>query len=85
VADHALQTVAERSLGENPAAKSRLGSGLAVRARLPSTAEVAFELIGLARARIEGGYDRRFGDPLKDLVREVHRYLTPDLAHIRGR
>jgi hypothetical protein len=54
-----------------------------LRGRVLSTLETVCDLARRVRHRIgKEFYGRRFGDPFKDLLRELHRYLEPDLARV---
>lgn len=79
----ALSRAAESSLRENPALGERLDAGLPVKGSVRSTLESACDLMRFVRRRIsEQSYGRRFGDPFKDLARELHRYLNPDMVRL---
>jgi hypothetical protein len=79
--DGALGRAAERHLGENGSLAARLKDGLRVQGKVQSTIDLVFDLTRRVCQRIdEGGYGRRSGDPFKDLVRELHRYLSADLV-----
>lgn len=80
--DEALARAADRALRKKPAVAARLDAGLRVTAAVKPTVEVVADLARAVSARIEAGYGRRFGDPFKDVVRELHRYLGPDLHRV---
>lgn len=83
VIDDSLQRAVERHLRQNKALPNRLDAGMVVRGKVCSTLELVCNLFRLVFRRIhEDSYGRRFGDPFKDLVREVHRYLYPELHWI---
>lgn len=81
-ADAALKREVYKRLARNPLIKKQLEAGMQVNARLQSTVEVLMDLIESVCKRIDSGYGRRFGSPIKDVVREIHRYLTPQLSRI---
>jgi hypothetical protein len=81
-ADLALQRAAEWFLRKNPCLQNRVANSFSVHGRFLSTIEVVFQQIESVCVRIEEGYGRRFGDPIEDVIREMHRYLRTDLGRI---
>lgn len=78
-----LGRAAERHLCGNPALKQRLKTGLVVKGTVQSTLEAICEQAALVCKRIHKyKYGRRFGDSLKDIWRELHRYLGADLDRL---
>jgi hypothetical protein len=75
--------VVRRLSSGNKAAADRIAGGLRVEAGVMSTLDVAASNIGKTVSSIRGGYGRRFGDPFKDMVREIYRFL--DAAPYRRR
>lgn len=67
-----LENVLQRSVRD----LLNVGDAIAVRAQVLSTLEVATRLITHVRNRECG---RRFGDPLRDTLREIVRFLEPTL------
>lgn len=78
----ALSRAAARFLQKNPAFEGRAERADFVKAQVIPTWEVVTELISAVFSRIDNGYGRRFGDPCKDLFREIHRYLLPALDRL---
>jgi hypothetical protein len=78
-ANDALRRAVARVLRGNPALARRLDGGMAVSAKVTPTVEVVTGLASAVFARIHGGYGRRFADHFKDVLRELHRYLSPAL------
>jgi hypothetical protein len=81
-ANAALRHEVCKRLARNPLIQKRLESGIRVNARLQSTVEVFMDLIALVCKRIDSGYGKRFGNLIKDVVREVNRYLKPNLYRV---
>jgi hypothetical protein len=54
----------------------------ALEVRIVSTFDVIVELIENVDAHIASGRGARFGDPFLDAIRELLRYMRPDLAHV---
>jgi hypothetical protein len=81
--DAALGKAARRHLTINPAIQKRLDQGLIVSGRVTTTLEVILDIGKFVRNKIdEEKYGRRFADPIKDLFREIHRYLSPQLNRL---
>jgi hypothetical protein len=81
-ADQALARASVRFLGENSALAELVDRPDFIQARIVPTVEVVTDLIGSVFGRIESGYGRRFADHFKDVFREIHRYLRPELDRL---
>lgn len=83
-ADDALAKAATKSLRKNTAIKAALDGGkLKVSGQVLPTSVAIQRLIRAIRSRIcDDRYARRFGDPLKDSIRELNRFLNPSVKTI---
>jgi hypothetical protein len=81
-ANDTLRRAATRVLRENDAIAAKLDSGLQVSAQVKPTLDLITDLTAAVFARIHNGYGRRFGDPFKDFLRELRRYLRPALDRL---
>jgi hypothetical protein len=80
--DELLGRAVLRSLQENTAIGGRLDLKNRVQASVKPTLEIITDLISAVFRRIERGYGRRFGNPFKDMCREIHRYLRPEFDRL---
>ncbi|MBY0522405.1 MAG: hypothetical protein K2R98_03365 [Gemmataceae bacterium] len=81
-AHQALGRAAQRSLSENRAVAER-AAGIKISGLVKPTVDVVIDLATSVRRKIdEEGYGRRFGDPVKDLLRELHRFFHPALDRV---
>ncbi|HJT76776.1 MAG TPA: hypothetical protein VJ739_06200 [Gemmataceae bacterium] len=81
-ADEALQRSVVRHLRENPALAGWGNKPDFVKAKVTPTVEVVTDLTRNVFDRVESGYGRRFANHFKDMFREVHRYLQPELNRL---
>jgi hypothetical protein len=76
--DEALQELAEGYLFRHPVFSKK---PVRVRAKVQSTAQVICQLIESVCKAVNQGRGKRFGNLLKDAVRELHRYHRPELEY----
>lgn len=77
-ADEAVTREVRTRLNQNQAVTRALAHHDSVSARFHSTAGLAIDLVKLVCHRIHrDGYNRQFGTPVKDVIRELHRFLWP--------
>jgi hypothetical protein len=83
-ADDAMKRTSIRHLRQNPAISTALDNGsLTVTGRVLPTASAIEDLLRVVVSRVwEDGYTRRFGDPVKDVLRELNRYVNPFVKRI---
>jgi hypothetical protein len=83
-ADAAMRRTAVDRLRSNPAVAAAMNSGkLRVSGQVKPTGIAVQDLFRAVRTRISrDGYTRRFGEPVKDVVRELNRYLHPQIQRI---
>ncbi len=80
--DKLLAHAASRYLRQNSAFEGWFANGGLIRAEVKPTIAVATDLVSAVFKRIDAGYGRRFANPFKDLFRELHRYLSPELDRL---
>src|SRR5262249_7321864 len=82
-ADAALARAVARALQTNSIIAGRVHQGsLMVRGHVKPTLDVVTDLMAAVFAYIDDGYGRRFANPFKDVFRELHRYLKPELDRL---
>jgi hypothetical protein len=80
--DQSLNRAAIRFLQENPAFGHLADTDGFIQSKVLPTVDVVTELAGTVFQKIASDYGRRFADPFKDLFRELHRYMKPELVRI---
>jgi hypothetical protein len=83
IVNQALRAIAEEHFRKNSALRDCLNNTLIIDDEVKSTVDVFFDLADSVCNRIDNkGYAKRFGEPVKDLVRELHRFLHCELDRI---